>query len=347
LNTHPFVPLPVLLLLPCTLLLHYLPQLFRPGLFFGVTVPKDFRRTPAARRLVRRFRIALWGCTAAALGFGLAWHANGWVLPLVSTLYGIGTVASAAATHHGARRYAVAAPTAVDIDLAAPTERLPGGVSAIALPFVVLLLLGIWAETHIGRLPARLPVHSGLSGPDRWIPTTPAAVLALLLQTGFVCALMAASAWAVLHWSRRIAAAGTAAAAERRFRRRIAQLLLTCEYFLALPPVLAMLNAPPAASAAWAAALFATIAVFALGLARTGQGGSRHADSGADAPLGDRTADACWKLGMIYFNRSDPALLVEKRMGIGYTVNFANPWAWVVLAVLAGVPIVLRLVLGG
>jgi uncharacterized membrane protein len=29
---------------------------------------------------------------------------------------------------------------------------------------------------------------------------------------------------------------------------------------------------------------------------------------------------------MIYHNPNDPALLVEKRMGIGWTFNFANKW---------------------
>ena len=50
-------------------------------------------------------------------------------------------------------------------------------------------------------------------------------------------------------------------------------------------------------------------------------------------PAGDRTPDACWKLGLIYFNPADPAFLVEKRFGIGYTMNFGNPWSWALLAV--------------
>ncbi|AWB43354.1 hypothetical protein DCC85_03360 [Paenibacillus sp. CAA11] len=63
----------------------------------------------------------------------------------------------------------------------------------------------------------------------------------------------------------------------------------------------------------------------------TGQGGSRigkKGSLGAEAPIND---DNAWKLGSIYYNPKDPAVFVEKRMGVGWTVNFARPLAWVFL----------------
>lgn len=63
----------------------------------------------------------------------------------------------------------------------------------------------------------------------------------------------------------------------------------------------------------------------------TGQGGRRI---GSHAVGTGRTAvndDRFWKLGFVYFNPNDPALFVEKRMGIGWTINFARPAAWMVL----------------
>lgn len=41
--------------------------------------------------------------------------------------------------------------------------------------------------------------------------------------------------------------------------------------------------------------------------------------------------DAKWVLGMFYYNPMDPSVFVEKRTGIGYTLNFARPVAWVVI----------------
>jgi uncharacterized membrane protein len=43
-----------------------------------------------------------------------------------------------------------------------------------------------------------------------------------------------------------------------------------------------------------------------------------------------------WK-GIFYANPDDPALLVPKRSGLGYTLNFGNPWSWGVLASLIGI----------
>ena len=41
-------------------------------------------------------------------------------------------------------------------------------------------------------------------------------------------------------------------------------------------------------------------------------------------------------------HREDPALFVEKRFGFGYTVNFGNPWAWVIAGVLLVLPFAMR-----
>jgi len=58
------------------------------------------------------------------------------------------------------------------------------------------------------------------------------------------------------------------------------------------------------------------------------------------------TPDRCWKAGVFYFNPDDRSLFVPKRFGIGYTVNFAHPWAAVVLvAVIAMISAPLILVL--
>jgi uncharacterized membrane protein len=44
--------------------------------------------------------------------------------------------------------------------------------------------------------------------------------------------------------------------------------------------------------------------------------------------------DDAWKGGVFYFNRQDPSLFVPKRFGIGYTINFANRWSWLVVSIL-------------
>jgi uncharacterized membrane protein len=61
---------------------------------------------------------------------------------------------------------------------------------------------------------------------------------------------------------------------------------------------------------------------------RYGQGGARLERGAGHAPLTDGLADnSRWVLGAFYVNRDDPSVFVEKRFGIGYTINFGNPKA--------------------
>lgn len=66
-----------------------------------------------------------------------------------------------------------------------------------------------------------------------------------------------------------------------------------------------------------------------------GQSGSRvfKRMQGKDPLLFDD--DEHWKLGVIYFNSDDPSLFLPERFGIGWTINFARPAAWVLIGIVA------------
>lgn len=38
-----------------------------------------------------------------------------------------------------------------------------------------------------------------------------------------------------------------------------------------------------------------------------------------------------WKGGLFYFNKNDPSIFVEKRFGVGWTINFANPIGYLMI----------------
>ncbi len=61
----------------------------------------------------------------------------------------------------------------------------------------------------------------------------------------------------------------------------------------------------------------------------------------------DATDDRYWIGGIVYHNPADPALFVERRFGVGYTLNVGNPWSWLIiigiLALLIGLPAMTRL----
>ena len=59
---------------------------------------------------------------------------------------------------------------------------------------------------------------------------------------------------------------------------------------------------------------------------------------------GGETPDKCWKAGIFYYNPDDKRLWVEKRFGIGWTMNMANRASWCVLGALVAVIVVNLLV---
>jgi uncharacterized membrane protein len=326
-------------LISISALAHFLPQFTRPDVFFAVTVDPAFRTTVSARRIIRDYRIALW-CSAIAAGIFFS------VLHRAGAAFIIDVVGNCVARVVSRRRtliHATTHATPIEVDLSAPKERLPGGLLAALLPFVALVSVGLWAVPHMDRLPNRVPVRWGLYGPNRWVMTSPRAIIGLLAVHALICLWLAASAWGVLHWSRRVCASGPAAAAERQFRRRTVLSMLTAEYFTILPPVFGLLQAPALAMQVWSVALLLTVLSFVISLMRAGQGGTRLS-AAVQAPIGDRTADARWIGGLIYFNPTDPALFVEKRMGVGWSLNFGNPWSWAPLMAVAGI-VVLGLLL--
>ena len=84
----------------------------------------------------------------------------------------------------------------------------------------------------------------------------------------------------------------------------------------------------PAVQILIAGAVVALVAV----LVAAGRSGSRVPSARAGVPGAlRRDLEDCWKFRVFYYNPDDPAILVEKRYGIGYTLNFARPSAWVLL----------------
>jgi uncharacterized membrane protein len=325
------------ILLLMSALFSIIPGLTRPDLFFAVTVTPEFRPTADAKRILGRFRTIVWTSALAAIAIELA---SGLVLAAL-LIVAAGFLGALVSSHQLALAYATAPNSVLEVNLEAPREGLPGGPIVALLPVGSVVALGVWANLNLDRLPQRFPVHWGFEGPDRWVVTTPASVFGFLAIQVFLCILMVGSALAVLHWSRRISTAGPRAAGERHFRRRVVLLMIVTEYFVACPAWFALFQPSATIMNAWGLALGIVIVAFAISLIHLGQGGSREAVAAGGAPLGDRTPAACWKWGVFYFNPADPSFLVEKRFGIGYTLNFGNRWSWAALAVLILIPLAL------
>ncbi|MGH9455151.1 MAG: DUF5808 domain-containing protein, partial [Terriglobia bacterium] len=70
---------------------------------------------------------------------------------------------------------------------------------------------------------------------------------------------------------------------------------------------------------------------------------SRHDASPQTELEKNRQNRRYWKAGMFYVNREDPSIFVEKIEGVGYTLNFGHPAAWLFFAVLLFLPLAIAL----
>ena len=231
--------------------------------------------------------------------------------------------------------------------------RLPGGWPGQLGPFLILGLIAGVLALNWDSLPERWPVHWGIDGqPDSLVATTTVAVYGNLAVMVFACALISLVSSGIRRRSRRLAAAGPAARSEETFQQVILWTMLGLEYFLVLRVALFSLTPlmPESARsgiAEWASVLLGpwlVLLAIAPVLLWMGQGGSRLiGPSAGSRPVGDRTPDAGWKLGLIYFNPEDPAIFVEKRIGIGYTLNFGKIRVWIILTAIVALPMLIRI----
>lgn len=94
--------------------------------------------------------------------------------------------------------------------------------------------------------------------------------------------------------------------------------------------------------------LMLTMTIFIFVFIKIGQGGKNLGfDTEEDTLYKDD--DDKWILGSIYFNKNDKAWMVEKRVGIGWTINFASPTGIIIFVatlVLIAVMVILGIIVG-
>lgn len=338
-------------LLVMGVLFHLIPQLTRPDIFFAVTVPPDFRKMPEAHEILRRFRAHVWLHTAVGAGLLTSGLLLGHDVVMIAGVYWqiIGAFLAFQLARRKVMPRGVQPSTQREARLAPRARGIPGAALLHLGPFALLGAGALHLRAHWDEIPLRFPVHWGINGqPDGWASRTIGGVYGSLGMGAILCAMLVVIWYAMLYGTRQIRASGTAARNETRFRRVQLVCLMSAEYLLAFVAtwmsILPLRSTPGTLPQSFGLFLIGTL-VYVCGIVAlliyTGQGGTRLAGStnalegvSGAAPVGDRTPDRCWKLGIIYVNRDDPAILVEKRFGIGYTLNIGHPLTWVLLAVL-------------
>lgn len=328
------------------------PAASKPTVPFGVRVPPERTRAPSitAARRVYAGRTAIVGACCTAAAFLLPGNAPWWLPRLILLLELAADLAclqfarrEITAVKHAerwfaGRRQAVVADTGWRADPPRfPVRWLLPAVAVIAVTAAVGVL-------RYPDLPARLAIAGG-----RLIPKSPATAFAVVIGQGYVTALWTGLLLLAYRARPDLDAADPAASAARyrAFLARAAKAMLTLVACVDLSLLLSglrtwhLLPFSGGTAAPVLAPFAAGLIIVVVVLTRAGQGGFRLSPAAAPSAVpgpADRDDDRFWKAGVLYLNRDDPALLVAARFGAGWTVNLANPAAWLLIATIIATP---------
>jgi uncharacterized membrane protein len=165
---------------------------------------------------------------------------------------------------------------------------------------------------------------------DRYVAKSPMAVFLSCLISVAVLLLLFLIALGIRFATRR-GSSGELPGWAAKFRQLNLTMLTVVMWFVALlTTVAAVAPLLPAGTMGWlmwvlVGGLLLTVVGFAIPTFRMGMENT----GGTDA-----TPDDCWKGGLIYYNPADTALMVERRDGVGYTINLGNRLSWWVLGLM-------------
>lgn len=337
-----------------------MPDAMPPTVPFGVRVPPEHQGDPAIAAARARYRAVLPAVIAVALAALLAvavlrrpLAAAGVLLAFLllaylaySAAHRSVAAAKAAGRWYEGRRQGAVADTMLRMQPApVPWSWLvPAGLIAAATAAV--------GAAHYGALPATLAVHFGPNGqPDRWAAKGPGTVFLPVLVQVLVTAGMAALAVVIGHTRQDLDPADPEGSGHRHaaFGRVMMRLLavMAAAMDLTLGGVaLGTWQLIPATAALWVVVPTLVGAAYVVVVSlRMGQQGARLSPVPLASTTGliHRDDDRFWLGGALYVNHDAPAIVVPKRFGVGWTLNFGHPLAWVVVLGLISLPWLLRL----
>jgi hypothetical protein len=314
-----------------------LPRITRKGLLFGTYVGEASADRAAARRLVSKWDLACVILMVFSLLVGLGISLAGWPIPggLTGTaILLLGGGGLYFPFHFRARHLAPPATAVQAKKAAAPLlggEPKGAGLAKFTLGICLLTALVTFAYAMVS--------YEAMSGKSfaaiMWAPS-----LNLVLSPFYALyALLLATA----KRSIRGGSGGRSIEAQNAFRAIMTNAfswtaLLTCAFMTVISVQIVRIGLAEirfvGTVVGWTAALVVVILFgFLVRIMKGhGQGGALRETGTVETPLTNGIADnARWILGLFYVDRDDPSIMVEARFGIGYTLNYGNRKAILIL----------------
>lgn len=210
--------------------------------------------------------------------------------------------------------------------------------------------LAVWLMSIYPQLPESIPTHWGISGePDAWNDKSFFSVFFIIFTLLFTQVLMYGLSYGIFHAAVQIKTQDAAYSLQREHevRKLNAEVMALVNFATTL--LLAMLLVQSNWNILYGDETLSMLFALPIFLALTF--GSIYFYMKRNKVLNERfkateddtsspSDDAYWKWGMFYFNKDNPDLFVEKKFGVGWTVNFARPGIWLFLFFILVIPLI-------
>ncbi|HEX3271797.1 MAG TPA: DUF5808 domain-containing protein [Ktedonobacterales bacterium] len=351
-----------LLMLVFTLALSLIiPLAARRDLLFGVTVPPNTRSTPEGRRITRIYAVGVIALSVLGVVALLAiwyFHPPAWEFLLI--LVGVGAMvllgfvpfliayfqAHALAERARAQgwRPEASAPPVAELRPRRYADYIPWWWEL--LPLALIGATAAYLAYTYPDAPDPFPTHFDINGnPNAFSPKTIGSYFLIVFLQIFMWALITVLTYLIVR------AKSLPGRDETGFKRIVLRFLFAIKALaIGFMGVVGAASAYAAVNATALPEWFLGVTigyivlVFVLIIVVTVRASARSARlQPANASTTDRMDDSHWILGSIYFNRNDPSIFVERRFGIGWTINVGSVGGVLTMVALLAVAVVLPL----
>lgn len=338
----------LVLFFPIVFISVFIPYVTRKTESFGVSIPEDAYHSDELKMMRKKYawQTAVFGVVVMAVWLIYAVMISSVESPVFLValfVFMIGSFLIYLLYHNRMKalkereKWHEARSERVAIDTGFRNQKVALSIGWFAIPLGLSLVTLMLTYVFYDQVPSEIAMHYNLEGHvNRWAKKSYRSVLSFPILQLYITALFLFINTMIARSKQQIDAANPEKSAQQNqtFRRRwsgfnfitgTAMVLMfsftQLSYFISINPTIQMIVSTVVVG-------FIIVGAIVLSFT-TGQGGSRvrTAKSKKGTTI-NRDDDRYWKLGQFYFNPNDPAIWVEKRFGVGWTVNFAHPAGW-------------------
>lgn len=346
--------LSIFIILFLTIVQTVIPYLVKRTVVFGVTIPEQYIREQKLNQYRKQYSfITFIVAVLLLIGFviwALTNQLNEEQIVIVGTFIEFGIIFISLSLYfyyHGKIKQLkqkskwtekLKQVKVTDLSVRTQDEMLPW--YAYLLPMIITIGLIIYTVMNYNLLPENIPTHWGITGePDAFTKKTPFSAVQmpgflLLMQIMFVGIHVATKNSGI-----KLSATNAHLSKRRQLGMRKYTSWLLFFVVFAMTILFTFFQLTTIHPNVFDGTLlqliipfgFLVLILLSTILFAVKVGRSDKEDIVVEGDITDIDEDRYWKGGLWYFNKNDPSIFVEKRFGVGYTLNFANPIGYLIV----------------